>query len=105
MIERIEQLAARLIPWRKWIIVAFLVAFIGVMPATFGLVVLFKKMWIFHIVIFLAMFGFTWTSGLFMISYWYDPDSGRLTLKKSMRPIPWSSGTGISCDTILPFFW
>ena len=82
MIERIEHLAVRLIPYRKWIIVAFLVAFIGVMPAAFGLAVLFKKFWIYPIGMFLTIFGFTWTSGLFLISYWYNPDGGPLTLKK-----------------------
>lgn len=32
MIDRIEHLAGRLLPYRKWMLVIFLIAFIGVMP-------------------------------------------------------------------------
>ena len=82
MIERIEHLAARLIPRRKWLLAAFLVALAGVMPTAWVLAALCKQFWIFPTGMFLSIFGFTWTSGLFMISYWYNPDTGLLTIKQ-----------------------
>ena len=77
-----ENLAVKLIPYRKWMLVTFLVAFVGVVPAAVGLMVLFKQPWLFKLGMFLATLGVVWSWGLFLISYWYNPDGGSLTLDK-----------------------
>ncbi|MFC1453724.1 hypothetical protein ACFLQL_00940 [Verrucomicrobiota bacterium] len=82
MIERIENLAARLIPHRKWMLITFLIAFIGAMPATFGLMILFKTPIIFFAGMFLLWAGCAWPWVLFLISYWYNPNGGPLTVEK-----------------------
>ncbi len=77
-----ESLAAYLIRYRKWMLVAFLVAFAGAMPAGIGLMVLFKDPIFFFLCLFLSAIGFTWSWGMFLISFWYNPDGGPLTLDK-----------------------
>ena len=82
MIEKMENLAVRLIPHRKWMLAAFLVSFVVAMPAAFGLMILFKNPIFFFAGEFLSVFGFVWSWGLFLISFWYNPNGGPLTLEK-----------------------
>jgi len=88
MIQRIEKLAADLIPYRKWMLLAFLLAFFLVMPVTAGLMRYFKNPSIFALGVFVFFLGFAWSWGLFLISYWYNPDGGPLTVGKikTQRP-------------------
>lgn len=71
MIEKLENMAATLIPKRKWFLIAFLISFIGSMPAAVGLMILFKNPIFFFLGSFVSVLGFTWSWGLFLISYWY----------------------------------
>jgi len=82
MSEKLESLAANLIPHRKWMLVAFLLTFIGAMPAGVGLMILFKNPAFFFLGSFVSILGFTWSWGMFLISFWYNPDGGPLTLDK-----------------------
>ncbi len=85
MIEKLETLAANLIPHRKWMLIAFLVSFIGAMPAAIGLMVLFNNPAFFFLALFVSILGFAWSWGLFLISFWYDPDGGPLTREKILK--------------------
>jgi len=82
MIDKLENMASTLIPKRKWFLIAFLISFIGAMPAAVGLMILFKNPVFFFLGSFVSVLGFTWSSGLFLISYWYNPNGGPLTLEK-----------------------
>lgn len=92
MIERMENVAARLIPHRKWILMAIAIDLVGIMPAAVGLMILFEAPLIFPAGTFFAALGFVWSWGLFLISYWYNPNGGPLTaekIKTTYPPIRW----------------
>ena len=77
-----EYLAARLIPYRKWMLVIFLITIVVAMPAAVALMILFKNPIFFVLGSFVSVLGFTWPWGTFLISYWYNPDGGPLTRDK-----------------------
>jgi len=87
MINRIENLAAWLIPYHKWMLIIFLISFVGTIPATMGLMFAFEAPIIFLMGMFFTFLGFAWPWGLFVISYWYNPNGGILTVEK-IQPIP-----------------
>ncbi len=88
MIEKLENIASTLIPKRKWFLIAFLFSLIGAMPAVVGLMILFKNPVLFFLGLFVSVLGFTWSGGLFLISYWYNPNGGPLTQEKINRTHP-----------------
>lgn len=82
MIEKIEHLAEILIPYRKWMIIAFIIAAIIPMPASGYLTSLFKQPLFFSLGISIMFIGISWSWGLFLISFWYNPKGGPLSLEK-----------------------
>lgn len=83
---------------------AFLVALVGAVPAAFGLAVLFKQSWIIFLGMFLSTLGFVWSWGLFLISYWYNPDGGPLTLDRIRTRHPLIRGYGYFMRYCSPAF-
>ena len=63
-------------------LIAFLVTFVGAMPTAFGLMILFKNPIFFFLGSFVSVLGLTWSWGMFLISFWYNPHGGPLTLDK-----------------------
>lgn len=104
MIEKLENVAADLIPLRKWMLITFLIAFIGVMPAAVGLMILFKNLIFFFLGLFVSVLGFTWSWGLFLISYWFNPDGGPLTLDKVKTKQPFLTSYAYVMRYVAPAF-
>jgi len=82
MIHKIENIAEKLIPYRKWMFIVFLFSFLFVMPIFIFLTIYFKIIVFFLIGQFVATMGFVWSWGLFLISSWYNPKGGFLTKEK-----------------------
>ena len=108
MIDKIEDLALRLIPYRKWMLISFLISLILVMPISIFLTVYLKTPIFFFIGGFLLTLGFTWSWGLFLISLWYNPNGGLLTFEKikEINPIfQWQASLMRYCAPFFLIIW
>lgn len=92
MVSSIERLAVQLIPWRKWMLVAFLLCGLLPMPTTIALASWTKQPAVIFAGSVVTAAGFAWPLGLFLISYLFAPQTGLLTpdqIRKSHPLIRW----------------
>jgi hypothetical protein len=82
MIMKLEHWAAQLIPYRKWMLIAFVLTNLVFLPASVGMMIYFRSPTFILFGTFVSSLGFTWSWGLYLVSYWYNPDGGLLTLEK-----------------------